>query len=137
MAVEKKAEKRAAKKSEKKSEKKAGTTSKNDKNAKKKETRQKTAEPENAIGKEAAKEKALTDAGVTAEQAGKVKSRISQLDDGTVIYKVSFIFDGQKYSYQINAVSGEVVEKSTEDAVEDTTSQSAGQNSNAEEANNA
>ena len=42
-------------------------------------------EPENAVGKDAAKAKALADAGVTEEQAGKVTSRVSKLDDGTVI----------------------------------------------------
>ena len=78
------------------------------------------AEPENAIGKDAAKEKALTDAGVTAEQAGKVKARVSQTDDGTVIYKVRFSFDGQSYSYQINAITGAVLDKSSEAATERT-----------------
>ena len=76
------------------------------------------AEPENAIGKDAAKEKALADAGVTAEQAGKVKARVTQLDDGTVIYKVKFTYDGQKYSYQINATTGAIVSKSTEAATD-------------------
>ena len=81
--------------------------------------KQKAVEPENAIGKDAAKEKALADAGLTAEQAGKVKSRVSQLDDGTVVYKVRFTYDGQKYSYQINAVTGEVVDKSVQAVTED------------------
>ena len=70
------------------------------------------AEPENAIGKDAAKAKALADAGVTADRAGKVTSRVSKLDDGTVIYKVSFTCDGQRYSYQIHALTGEVIDKS-------------------------
>ena len=73
------------------------------------------------------KEKALSDAKVTAEQAGKVRARVSQMDDGTVIYKVKFTFDGQKYSYKINAVTGEVIDKSTETATEDTASKTAGQ----------
>ena len=85
---------------------------------------EKVAEPENAIGKDAAKAKALADAGVTAEQAGKVKSHVSELDDGTVIYKVHFTCDGQRYSYQIDAVTGAVVNKNakevTEDAAENT-----------------
>ena len=76
------------------------------------------AEPENAIGKDAAKEKTLVDAGVTAEQAGKVKARVSQTDDGTVIYKVRFTYDGQRYSYQINAITGEILDKSSEAAME-------------------
>ena len=84
----------------------------------------KLAAPENAIGKDAAKEKALSDAGVTAEQAGRVKARLSQLDDGTVIYKVSFTCDGQKYSYQIDALSGAIVDRSTEAVSEDAASAS-------------
>ncbi len=91
---------------------------KNKSNKKKKDKKQRIDEPENAIGKEASVEKALADAGVTAEQAGKVRSRVSQLDDGTIVYKVKFTCDGLKYSCLINAVSGEVVEKSSEAATE-------------------
>ena len=71
------------------------------------------AEPENAVGKDAAEAKAFSDAGVTEEQVCKVRSRVSKLDDGTVIYKVSFTCDGQRYSYQINAISGDVIGKNT------------------------
>ena len=88
--------------------------------------KQSVATPENAIGKDAAKEKALADAGVTPEQAGKVKSRLSQLEDGTVVYKVSFTYDGQKYSYKIDAESGAVVETTTETVTEDTTMSTTG-----------
>ena len=82
-------------------------------------SKQEVNEPENAIGKAAAKASALADAGVTEEQAIKVKARISQLDDGTVIYKIGFIYNGQKYSYQINAETGVVIEKSAEAVSED------------------
>ena len=78
------------------------------------------AEPENAIGKNAAKEKALTDAGVTAEQSGKIRAHVSQTDDGTVIYKVRFTLDGQCRSYQIDAVTGAILDKSAETATEHT-----------------
>ena len=80
---------------------------------------EKVAEPENAIGKDAAKAKALADAGVTEEQAGKVKARVSQLDDGTVVYKVHFSYDGQCWRYQIDAVTGAVTDKSVEAVTED------------------
>ena len=95
----------------------------------------KIAEPENAIGKDSAKAAALADAGLTAEQTGKVKSRVSQLDDGTVIYKVSFTFDGQKYSYQIDAMTGKVLDKSTEDATETTAREFVGNRRRAKQAN--
>ena len=90
---------------------------------------EKTTEPENAVGKDAAKEKALSDAGVTAEQAGKVRARVSRLEDGTVIYKVRFTCDGQKYSYQIDALSGAIVDKSAEAVSEDASSGSHGKHS--------
>ena len=76
--------------------------------------KEEVAEPENAIGKDAAKEKALADAGIAADVAGKVRARLSTLEDGTVVYKVKFTVDSQKYSYKIDAVSGNIVDKSTE-----------------------
>ncbi len=75
--------------------------------------KQQTAEPEGAIGKDAAKTKALEDAGVTADQVTRLKSRVTKLDDGTVIYKVKFTYDGQRYSYQIDALTGDVIDKSS------------------------
>lgn len=77
---------------------------------------QEAAEPEGAIGKDAAKTKALEDAGVTAEKAGRIMAFASQLEDGTVVYKVRFTYDGTRYSYRINALTGEVVEKKTGEA---------------------
>ena len=87
---------------------------------------EKTAEPENAIGKDAAKAKAFADAGVTAEQAGKVKTHVSELDDGTVIYKVDFTCDGTRYSYQIDAVTGAVIDKSAGTVTEESATESRG-----------
>ena len=83
--------------------------------------KEEVAEPENAVGKDAAKEKALADAGIAADAAGKVRARLTTLEDGTVVYKVKFTVDSQKYSYKINAVSGEIVDKSTETVTEDAT----------------
>lgn len=81
------------------------------------------AEPEGAIGKDAAKEKALTDAGLTSDQTGKVRSRVAALEDGTVIYKVKFTYDNQKYTYQINATTGEILDKSTKAVTESDSTQ--------------
>ena len=91
-----------------------------------KKNSKKTAEPENAIGKDTAKAKAFADASVTAEQTGKVKTHVSQLDDGTVIYKVSFTCDGTRYSYQIDAVTGAVIDKSAETVTEESATESRG-----------
>ena len=94
---------------------------KNKHDNKTKDSKQKVDEPENAIGKDAAEEKALADAGVTEEQAGKVRIHTAQLDDETIVYKVKFTYNDMKYSYQINATSGEVVEKTSEAVTENTT----------------
>ena len=76
----------------------------------------KVAEPENAVGKDAARETALADAGVSAEDVGKVKARVTKLEDGTVIYRVSFTSGELWYRYKIDAVTGEILDKKTEDA---------------------
>ena len=75
----------------------------------------KTVEPEGVIGKEAAKEAALTDAGVEAE--GRVRGRYTE-KDGTGIYKVTFKAGGQKYKYRIDAMTGEILEKSVTEITE-------------------
>lgn len=78
----------------------------------------KVAEPENAVGKDVAKETALADAGVSAEDVGKVKARVTKLEDGTVVYRVSFTSGELWYRYKIDAVTGEILDKKTEDAAE-------------------
>ncbi len=82
--------------------------------------REKVAEPENAIGKDKAQAAALADAGVTAEQVGNnVRVHTAKLADGTVVYTVRFLYNGQLYSYQINATTGAVVDKTAEAATTD------------------
>lgn len=78
--------------------------------------REKIAEPENAVGKDAARESALADTGVSAEDAGKVKVRVTRLEDGTVIYRVSFTAGDLWYCCKIDALTGEILDKTTEDA---------------------
>ena len=74
--------------------------------------------PENAIGKDAAKEAALKDANLTEADTEKVRAHLSALEDGTVIYKVHFTAKDKWYSYQIDALTGKVLDKSEEDAQE-------------------
>lgn len=69
----------------------------------------KDAAKEVGIGKDAAKQAALSAAGLTADQVGKVKAHYTMQDD-VAVYKVSFRYDGQKYSYVINAETGAVLE---------------------------
>lgn len=80
--------------------------------------KEKVEAPENAIGKDAAKEAALKDAGLTAEQAGKVRSHVSKTEDGTIVYKVHFSANDTWYSYKIDALTGKVIAH-TEQAAEE------------------
>ena len=80
--------------------------------------KEKVEAPENAIGKDAAKEAALKDAGLTAEHAGKVRSHVSKTEDGTVVYKVHFSANDKWYSYKIDALTGEVIERTEQTAEE-------------------
>ena len=80
--------------------------------------KEKVAEPENAIGKDKAKAAALKEAGITEDKAEKVKSRVTKLDDGTVVYKVSFTSGDKYYSIKINALTGAVAEKKVQSAEE-------------------
>ena len=87
--------------------------------AKKGGKKQEAAEPENAIGKDAAKEKALADAGLSADQVEKLRARVSE-SDGSTAYKVRFTYGGQRYSYRIDALSGEILDQKVSDASEET-----------------
>ena len=75
----------------------------------------KTAEPEGVIGKDVAKEAALADAGTQAE--GHVRGRYAE-KDGVGIYKVTFKAGGQRYKYRIDAMTGEILEKSVTEITE-------------------
>ena len=60
------------------------------------------------IGAEAAKEKSLTAANVTAEKATFTKVKIDS-DHGVYVYEIKFTADGTKYEYKIHAETGEVI----------------------------
>ena len=75
---------------------------------KEKKKKDSAAEPEGAIGKDAAKEIALADAGIEAE--GKVLARYKE-EDGAGFYKVKFKSGGQTFRYRIDAMTGAVLEK--------------------------
>lgn len=62
---------------------------------------------------DAAKEIALNDAGVKAEDA-KFKDRDLDLDDGTPYYEIEFTAEGFEYEYEIHAVSGKIIESERE-----------------------
>ena len=78
----------------------------------------KATEPADAVGKQAAREAALNDAGISADEAVKVKTRISRLEDGNVVYKISFTSGDWWYSYTIDAATGEILDKTAQNAAE-------------------
>ena len=66
-------------------------------------------EPENAIGKDAAIARALAEAGISAGQAGDITVHVTGSSDGSILYRVHFTANGQRYSVKVNAVSGEIL----------------------------
>ena len=69
-----------------------------------------TAEPENAIGQDAAVSKLLAEAGITADQAENIRVHVSKNRDGTVVYKVCFSRSGLRCFGEVDAVTGEVLD---------------------------
>lgn len=101
---------------EKKAKKSSESTSETESSQKKHGKKAvKTAEPEGVIGKDAAKEAALADAGAEAE--GHVRGRYTE-KDGTGIYKVTFKAGGQRYKYRIDAMTGEILDKNVTEITE-------------------
>lgn len=65
------------------------------------------------IGIENAKQKALADAGLTASQVTFTKQKLDK-DNGRAIYEIEFYTADNEYDYDIDALTGNVVEKSIE-----------------------
>lgn len=65
------------------------------------------------IGEDAAKEAALTDAGLTESDVTGFRVQLD-VDDGVTIYEVEFCQGGNEYDYDINAATGAVITKSVE-----------------------
>lgn len=78
------------------------------------------------IGLEAAKEIALTDAGLTTADVTFFKEK-QDVSDGITVYDIEFFNAETKYEYEINATTGAVVEKSSE-AFQNNSGQSSSQN---------
>lgn len=66
------------------------------------------------IGEEAAKTAALSHAGISATQAGKLKAEYDY-DDGIAVYEVDFEYNGYEYEYKIDAVTGAILEYEMDD----------------------
>ncbi|MCD7733884.1 MAG: PepSY domain-containing protein, partial [Clostridiales bacterium] len=65
------------------------------------------------IGEEAAKEAALTDAGLTESNVTGLRVQLD-VDDGVTIYEVEFCQGGNEYDYDVNATTGAIITKSVE-----------------------
>lgn len=73
-----------------------------------------TADSSADIGADAAKEAALSHAGLTASQVTKLKAEYDY-DDGVAVYEVEFKYKGYEYEYKINAAAGTILEYEIDD----------------------
>ena len=76
-------------------------------------TSQPVDQPAELIGIDAAKERALEDAGLSAHDVTYTKEKLES-DDGVSAYDIEFYTDSTKYDYEINAVNGTKLDKSVE-----------------------
>lgn len=67
------------------------------------------------IGRDAATEAALSDAGFTRQQVRAIDCGYEN-DDGFRYYDVTFIYDTTEYEYAVDAVTGEILNVKTESA---------------------
>ena len=74
------------------------------------------------IGKDAALEAALQDAGVTKEEATRLKTSKDR-DDGRMIYEIQFDANGTEYDYEIAAEDGTILTADTESVASNTAAQ--------------
>lgn len=70
------------------------------------------------IGVEMAKEIALSDAGFAAGDVEFTKAQ-QDIDDGLKIYEVEFVQGETKYEYDIDAQTGEIVDRDTDSVYDD------------------
>ena len=74
--------------------------------------RKKGTAPDGAIGKDAAKEAALEEAGLTAEDVGHIHARYSETAGG---YKVRFKTETVKYKITVDVMTGAILESTAEE----------------------
>ena len=70
------------------------------------------------IGLEKAKEIALQDAGIDAANATFIEQR-ADIDDGLNVYDIEFVSAETEYSYEIEAATGTIRERSSESVYDD------------------
>ncbi len=72
-----------------------------------------TPQTKDSITLETAKEKALKDAGLSASDVTFKKTKLDN-DDGELIYDIDFYTSTLEYEYEIDSITGEIIDKSTE-----------------------
>lgn len=65
------------------------------------------------VDAEQARNIALSDAGLTAEQVSGLKTDLDY-DDGRTVYEIEFYANGMEYNYEINAADGRIIDKEAE-----------------------
>lgn len=81
-----------------------------------------TGSSSNYIGESAAKSIAFKDAGVSESQSSSLKVELDR-QNGIMVYEVEFIYSGYKYEYDIDALSGKILEIEKERIKESSSSQ--------------
>ncbi len=66
------------------------------------------------IGKDKALQIALDDLGATGTELTKVETELD-FDHKQMVYEIEFVYNGMEYEYEINAVTGEILEVETDD----------------------
>lgn len=66
------------------------------------------------IGAEAAKNAALSHAGLTEQQVSGLKVK-RDVDDGRIEYDIEFVFEGKEYEYTIDGATGKIIEYDIDD----------------------
>lgn len=66
-----------------------------------------------ALTRSEARDLALDNAGVSGEQATFTKSKLDY-EDGVLVYEIRFVTDQSAYEYEIDAATGEILERSVE-----------------------
>lgn len=66
-----------------------------------------------ALTRSEARDLALDNAGVSGEQAAFTKSKLDY-EDGVLVYEIRFVTDQSAYEYEIDAATGEILERSVE-----------------------
>ncbi len=66
--------------------------------------------PDTAVSADEALDIALNEVGATRENISRLE-RMLELDDGIPVWEIDFDYDGNEYSFDVNAENGDIVER--------------------------